>query len=147
MTDSLPGLLFSGPPQSFRPVYLGAFQPFAAIPCQACRFARLLTVNPVHEDTCKVVADLLNRSLDAWERGDRADIVAVKCLFLFARTEGYPVREEWHRLLSNNDRNAATRLLNHRTSEVDLAPSKVGSIRRSLEHYLQYHTEIRIDSL
>ncbi|MEZ5276296.1 MAG: hypothetical protein R3F07_07950 [Opitutaceae bacterium] len=114
---------------------------------EACRYARLLTVNPVHEDTRKVVADLLNRALDAWERGDRADIVAVKCLFLFARTEGYPVREEWHRLLSHSDRSAATRLLNHRTGEVDLDPSRVGSIRRSLEHYLQYHTEIRIDPL
>lgn len=112
---------------------------------EACRFARLLIANPVHDDSREAVGNLLEQALDAWERGDHAAIVAVKCLYVFARTEGYPVREDWRRRLSPENRSTATHVLNQSPRDVDQEPRKVESIRRDLELYLQHFTEIRID--
>ena len=33
--------------------------------------------------------------MQAWARGDREDVVAFKCLYVFARDEGYAVKEGW----------------------------------------------------
>lgn len=112
---------------------------------EACRFARLLLANPVHEDSRQAVDALFDQAIEAWERGDRADIVGLKALFVFARTEGYPVREDWRRRLGDDDRATTARLLNQPTGSLDVEPRTVDSIRRDLEHYLQHFTEIRID--
>lgn len=111
---------------------------------ESCQFARILMDNPVHEDSRHEVHDLLERALTAWERGDREDIVAFKSLFVFARGEGYAVREDWWQRLPARERGWATLLLNRPTCEVELERDQVATVRESLEHYLRHFTEIRV---
>jgi hypothetical protein len=111
---------------------------------ESCQFARFLIDNPVHEESRQEVYDLLEQALAAWERGDREDIVAFKSLFVFARGEGYAVKEDWWQRLPTDERDRATRLLNRPTERVDLDRDVVSDVRRSLEHYLQHFTEIRV---
>lgn len=113
---------------------------------ESCQFARILMDNPVHEDSRRDVHVLLKRALAAWERGDREDIVAFKSLFVFAKGEGYAVREDWWQRLPGRERDLATNLLNRATHEVDLDRKQVATIRQSLEHYLRHFTEIRVAS-
>lgn len=112
---------------------------------ESCQFARMLMDNPVHEDSRQKAYDLLEQALMAWERGDREDIVAFKSLFVFARGEGYAVREDWWQRLPAKERDRATQLLNQPSSEVDLDRNQVSAVRHSLEHYLRHFTEIRVD--
>lgn len=113
---------------------------------EACVFARTLLSNPVHEDSRSSVFDLLEQVLQAWERGDREDVVAFKCLYVFARDEGYAVKEGWWPQLPEQEQVRVASLVNLPIRDQEVDPEHVASIRRSLEHYLVHFTDIRLES-
>ncbi len=113
---------------------------------ESCQFARILMDNPVHDESWQATHDLLEGALKAWERGDRADIVALKSLFVFARGEGYAVREDWWQHLPDQERRQAAHLLNQATRDIEISPDQVAPIRRSLDHYIRHFTEIRLNT-
>ena len=114
----------------------------------ALRFASALVSvigrNPVHEESRENVARLLRTALDAFCAGVRPDAVHLKSLYIFARDEGYPVKQEWLPSLPKDDLVVATSVLNRRLGEQDSGAAHVARIRRSLEDYLGANTEIRI---
>jgi len=115
---------------------------------EALRFASALVAvvgrNPVHEESRENVGLLLRTALDAFAAGVRPDVVHLKSLYLFARDEGYPVKQEWLPSLGAADAATAAAVLNRRVGEQEAAPAEVARIRASLERYLAGHTEIRI---
>ena len=115
---------------------------------QALTFASALVSiiwrNPVHEESREAVAKLLRTALEAFAEGTRPDVVYLKSLYLFARDEGYPVKQEWIPSLSDAERVGAASVLNNRLGDQELAPSEVASLRDSLESYLGASTEIII---
>jgi hypothetical protein len=112
------------------------------------RFASALVAvisrNPVHEESRAPVALLLRTALDAFGSASRPDVVHLKSLFLFARDEGYPVKQEWLPSLPAADRRIATSVLTLKLKDQDSDSADVARIRRSLEDYLSTHTEIII---
>jgi len=114
----------------------------------ALRFASALVSvigrNPVHEESRENVAQLLRTALDAFCAAVRPDVVHLKSLYLFARDEGYPVKQQWLPSLSKEDLGVATSVLNRRLGEQGSSAAHVARIRRSLEDYLGANTEIRI---
>lgn len=114
----------------------------------ALRFASALVAvvgrNPVHDDSRASVARLLGTALDAFASGVRPDAVHLKSLYLFARDEGYPVKQDWIPSLGEEDRRAAASVLNRKVGEQEAAPEDVARIRKSLEAYLSGYTEIII---
>lgn len=114
----------------------------------ALRFASALVSvigrNPVHEESREAVAQLLRAALDAFCAGVRPDVVHLKSLYVFARDEGYPVKQEWLPSLAEGDRGVAAALLGRRLSEQAASAAHVARIRRSLEGYLGASTEIVI---
>jgi len=114
----------------------------------ALRFASALVAvisrNPVHEESRPNVEQLLRTALDAFGEAERPDIVHLKGLYLFARDEGYPVKQDWLPSLPAADRAIATAVLNRRLSEQDSTAADVARLRRSLEDYLGSRTEIAI---
>lgn len=104
---------------------------------EACRFARVLTRNPLHEESREAVYTLLGRALDAWETGARPDAIYFKSLYLFARDEGYPVREEWQRQLDRDDGASVDSIL-RRSAAAQVTPDRdVARLARALEEYLR----------
>jgi len=114
----------------------------------ALRFASALASvigrNNVHEDSRASVALLLRTSFDAFAAQERPDVVHLKSLYLFARDEGYPVKQEWLPSLPAADRKVATAALGRRLAEQDSGEADIARIRRSLENYLRGHTDIII---
>ena len=55
----------------------------------------VISRNPVHEESRENVAQLLRTALGAFVHASRPDIVHFKSLYVFARDEGYPVKQEW----------------------------------------------------
>ena len=100
--------------------------------------------NPVHEESRENVGLLLRTALDAFAAGVRPDVVHLKGLYLFARDEGYPVKQEWVPSLGEEDAAVAAAVLNRRIDEQAVAPAEVARLRASLELYLAGNTEIRI---
>ncbi|HZZ21026.1 MAG TPA: hypothetical protein VFE25_16755 [Opitutaceae bacterium] len=114
----------------------------------ALRFASALVSvvgrNPVHEESREAVGRLLRTALDAFAEGVRPDVVYLKSLYLLARDEGYPVKQEWIPSLSDTERVQAASVLNSRVGEQALPAADVAAIRQSLESYLGANTEIII---
>ncbi len=110
----------------------------------ASALASVIRRNPVHEESRAGVGRLLRTAFDAFGAAARPDVVYLKSLYLFARDEGYPVKQEWLPSLPAADRAVATEALGRRLGEQESAGADVERIRRSLEDYLGSHTEIII---
>jgi hypothetical protein len=112
----------------------------------ALRFASALAAvigrNPVHEESRANVGRLLRTAFDAFGSAARPDVVYLKSLYLFARDEGYPVKQEWLPSLPAADRAVAAEALGRRLEEQEGPAGDVERIRRSLEGYLGRSTEI-----
>ena len=110
----------------------------------ASALAAIISRNPVHEESRENVALLLRTAFDAFAASERPDVVHLKSLYVFARDEGYPVKQEWIPSLGEGDQALATGLLNRPVAGQNAAPAEVARLRRSLEDYLGGNTEIVI---
>jgi hypothetical protein len=110
----------------------------------ASALASVIKRNPVHEESRAGVGRLLRTAFDAFGASRRPDVVYLKSVYLFARDEGYPVKQEWLPSLSAADRATATAILGRKVDEQEIEADGVARIRRSLEDYLGQSTEIII---
>ncbi len=118
---------------------------FAALQ-EASAFARVLTRNQVHEESRPAVLALLGTALQAWSDGRRADAVALKALYTFARDEGYPVKEDWAASLRGSDRENARRVLNEPLAALEaIDADSVVRLLESLRRYLRGHAELVVE--
>jgi hypothetical protein len=111
----------------------------------ASALASIIARNPVSPESRPSVAALLRAGLAAFEESDRPEVVTFKCIYCFARDEGYPVKQEWFPALSPADRELAAGLLNRPLAEQTAPAEEALRLRRLLEDYLRGHTEILLD--
>ncbi|HTJ79397.1 MAG TPA: hypothetical protein VL357_10420 [Rariglobus sp.] len=115
---------------------------------RASSFAALVSRNPVPEETRASVHALLRTAFTAFAADAPADIVYLKCLYSFARDEGYPVKQHWLASLPPALQATGQQLLHTSLATLsDTDYSRVDSekLLRHLEHYLRSHTEIIMD--
>ena len=110
----------------------------------AAAFTKLLTRNPVSDESRPVVAGLLRSSFAALAAGGRPDIVWLKTLYSFLRDEGYPVKQQWWPQLPAAGRDVAAVLLNQPLATQTAGMDAVADITRRLEDWVQAETEIRL---
>lgn len=111
----------------------------------ASALARLLARNTVPEESRAKVYLLLREALAVLAVTTRPDIVYLKCLYRFARDEGYPIKEHWFPSLPAADREAVATLLNLPAAGQNAELSLVAKLQHRLEDYLRGHTEILLD--
>jgi hypothetical protein len=110
----------------------------------ASAIAAVVGRNPGDGDSRAVVGALLRTALDALAAGGRPDVVYLKSLYVFARDEGYPVRQQWMASLGAEDRSEAARVLNTAAGGDQPSASVVTALTQSLEAYLGAETDIII---
>ncbi len=111
----------------------------------ACALAQLVARNTVPEESRARVYALLREAFAALATSTRPDLVYLKSLYRFARSEGYPLKEHWFPTLPAPDQQAVTTLLNRPVAGQTAEPAYVAKIRQRLENYLRGHTEILVD--
>jgi hypothetical protein len=112
---------------------------------EASAFATLIVRNPVHEEARSGICRLMQEALGALETGAPPAIVGLKTLYSFARSEGYPVKEEWLAGLRGSEREHAVALIHTpiasiREEHSDHAARILAKFRR----YLKESTELTI---
>lgn len=110
----------------------------------ACRLARVLARHLMPEDSRAAVVALFTRALDAWEAGGQPAAVYFKSLYLLARDEGYPVREDWWQSLRADDRAVVELVLRQPAGEQTTAPAEIARLVAALELYLLHNTELQV---
>ncbi len=111
----------------------------------ACALGALIARNTVHEESRLAVVALLRQALAAFATGSRPDIAWLKALFVFARDEGYPLKQQWLPTLPADDRAVVIGMLNRPLADQSAEPGAVAKLTRRLEEYLRGHTEILVD--
>jgi len=112
----------------------------------ASRFAKILVKNTLHEESRLHVYQLFQNALKAWNTGIRPEVTFLKSIYLLARDEGYPVKEDWCEKLPAPNRTIVTSILSTPVSEQQANEQEASSLLSSLEHYLIHHTDIHMPS-
>tara|TARA_B110000037_G_C17060796_1_gene481796 strand:+ start:664 stop:1275 length:612 start_codon:yes stop_codon:yes gene_type:complete len=110
----------------------------------AAQITNLYLSNPIHEENSSDLFQLAQRSLDALDRDVHPNAALIKCLFLFSRYEGYPIKEEWFKNLPDAETSYAAHIINTPLTEISVDRSILGTVLSSIQHYLEHHTDIRI---
>lgn len=111
----------------------------------ASALAGLIGRNPVPDESRASVAALLRTAFTAFAKEARPDLVYFKSLYLFARDEGYPVKQDWLAGLPAVQRAAATEALSRPLAEQTAATAVVSRLTQRLEEYLRAQTEILLE--
>lgn len=111
----------------------------------ASRLANVMLSNPVSGESIDDSFELLTKGLDSWESGMNPQATYLKCLYLYCRQEGYPVKEEWAAQLPETERAVTINALNRPLRNMQVVASELKNAIQSLELYMEHHTHIRID--
>jgi hypothetical protein len=90
------------------------------------------------------VYQLYAQGLESWVAGPRPDVVLCKCLYLFAKAEGYAVKEQWLPSLPAADRAEAEAMLHRPVAGQTISAAAVEMLLQSLKTWLANHTDILI---
>ena len=107
----------------------------------AARFARLIRANPIPIENQEQIYGLLQRGLEAWETDKDPDAALLKCLYLYCRFEGYPIKEEWAMRLPDAEYSRLAKVLNQ---PLESSQNDNQDLIASLDEYLERHTHIRL---
>ncbi len=110
----------------------------------AAALGKLLSRNPVPDESREEVTGLLRTTFTALAAGGRPDIVWLKALYCLLRDEGYPVKQQWWPQLADADRDHAAHLLNQPLAGQTADKATVARITRRLEDWVHAETEIKL---
>ena len=110
----------------------------------AVALGKLLTRNPVPDESRAAVVHQLRTSLGALAGGGRPDIVWVKSLYCLLRDEGYPVKQQWWPALQAADREIAAQVINQPLAAQTAEPAAVTRVTKRLEEWVAGETEIKL---
>lgn len=112
----------------------------------ASRLARLVTRNPVPEDSRAAIDALLTQAFTALAReGTRAELIYFKSLYCLARDEGLPLKQEWLPSLPVGDRALVATALNQPATSPEPAAPDLSRLTKRLEAYLASAHDLAFD--
>lgn len=113
----------------------------------ASRLARVITRNPGAQDTRAGIDALLTRAFAAFARpAAHPELVFFKSLYVFARDEGLPLKEEWLPRLPPADCDfAASALALPSDAPEAPAPADLARLTRDLASYLAAEHDLVVD--
>ncbi|MDB6170392.1 MAG: hypothetical protein JWM88_3256 [Verrucomicrobia bacterium] len=113
----------------------------------ASAVAALVARNTVHEDSRAQVAALLRQAFASFAAGARPDLVWFKTLYVFARDEGYPVKQEWLPSLPPPMRAQAKHFLATPLASLEMPATQpqIAVLAQRLADYLRGHSDILVE--
>lgn len=111
----------------------------------ASRFANLLRRNTLHLADTNPVIPICERFFDAAARGTDLQAAYLKALYLFASTEGFPLKEDWAATLRKQEREDLGSVLRNPLGEQEVAAESTEILCKSLESWLVREAHFSID--
>ncbi len=108
----------------------------------AARLIRALRPNMNHIDEIENHYALLKNTLSSIAEKPLPEAAYCKCLYLFARSEGYAVGESWLRSLPLPVKQAALHILQSPLAEIVVSDENMKQVRQTLETFLRHHSDI-----
>ncbi|MFP4283848.1 MAG: hypothetical protein ACLFU2_14600 [Opitutales bacterium] len=111
---------------------------------EASQFTRTLWQNLRHAEHFGPLYTLARNALEAFASGVRPEVAHFKALYLFAKEEGYPVKEEWWTGLPAASRALVAGLLQHSLGEQTASEEQARIQLAALQRYLRGSTDILV---
>lgn len=111
----------------------------------ASRYAILLAQHLFEVEEAQLWTEHLEQALDAWETGQRPESTYFKSLYLFARAQGIPVREEWMASLNPKQAGEARAILRQPVAGQTTPAAAVEELIADFERYLRHGHDVRLD--
>ncbi|MGE9289821.1 MAG: hypothetical protein ACQKBT_02445 [Puniceicoccales bacterium] len=102
----------------------------------ASRFAEILRRNAQHLPDCDLIFQMSERFFDSLQSGPSPLAAYLKTLYLFAKTEGFPIRESWVPQLGNQYRTDLETVLKNPLNQQPEEPMLFKTLSASLEQWL-----------
>ncbi|MEM9226899.1 MAG: hypothetical protein AAGA45_02935 [Verrucomicrobiota bacterium] len=102
----------------------------------AAQWTLFLTRNAEHCQEPATVYELAVRTLSGMETTEQADAALLKGYYLFARQEGWPVKEAWLSSLPRETQADAIHMLNTPLEELAISPKQAARLHQSLKNWL-----------
>lgn len=109
----------------------------------ACRYALLLSHHVFDAEEGSLWTEQLRQALDALETRLRPEAAYFKTLYLFARFQGIPVKEEWLASLNTQQATDAMTVLRQPLAEQSVPASAIEHIIAAFERYLHHEHDVR----
>lgn len=115
----------------------------------ACHFATFLLDNVVDVPDPSDLYALTTQTLDAFEQKFSPEIILLKALYRFLKTEGFPIDSGWWQSLSRENKSGAKALLTTPLSEIEDSPdfNTAISLYKNLCHWAQKETDLKIKGI
>lgn len=112
----------------------------------ACNFANFLLDNVSDLPESSDLYALTTQTLDAFEQNFSPEVILLKALYRFLKTEGFPVDSGWWQSLSRDNKFRAKVLLTTPLAEVNDNPdcNSAVSLHKHLCQWVQKETELKI---
>jgi hypothetical protein len=110
----------------------------------ACRYGLLLAQHIFDAEEAPLWTEQLRQTLDAWEKRQRPEATYFKAIYLFARLQGIPVKEEWLASRSQQHREMARAVLRQPLPEQTTPMPAILRLIADFEHYLENQHDVRI---
>lgn len=114
----------------------GLGRSYAAL-TEACRWADWLRRHGAHLPDPAAIRALLAEALTAWETGQAPAAVGIKFGWRLARSEGWPVKEDWLVRLNASELDRALEVLRTPVAELDVPPASLASLCDNLLGWLE----------
>ena len=123
--------------------YKGIARDYSALKT-ASRLARFYELNLLHLEHFEAAWDLLHTALQSLSEKRQSATVLLKALYVFARSEGYPVKEQWLEKLPREERILVEGLIRQPVDSQHMDTSITTEWIRRLEIFLLQETDLRI---
>ncbi len=123
--------------------YQGIARKYKALKA-ASRLARFYEKNLIHMEFFDAAWELLHTALDSFSSKEQSDTILLKSLYVFARSEGYPVRENWLENLSPQIKSEIASVIQSPVDSINIESAKITAWIRNLEIFFQHHTDLLV---
>lgn len=114
---------------------------YAALQC-ASQFAQIIRNNLQHAEHFAAIYQLCGTTFNALAQYSQPTATLLKSLYIFARDEGYPVKEDWYASLPPPLQHAAARIINTPLANMHTSPAQAAELLQQLQAWLHAHTDI-----
>lgn len=123
--------------------YAGIGQDYETL-VEATGFGRTIWKNLTHAESFDALFAITHQAMEAFARRTRPEVTHFKSLYLFARTEGYPVKEQMLASWDESTRQLAHQILSEPLAGDQPPAAAVRQVLERLRQYLRGYTDILI---
>ena len=112
--------------------------------CAASEISEIVKLNGAHIDETQTLAELLSITFDSIETAQNLDAVKIKFLYLLAKNQGYPVKEDFFASLPASEKSDFAEILKTPILQLSDKIQQAQRLYKILKYWVQENTDLSL---